>query len=376
MRTASTLVRLSFAALATPWVAPLPAQLPNSGQHLVAANWDGRLHVVDAQDGSHELLASAGMGQNCLARDPAERLWSTARLPNGTAFSFHLALIDPVARSSALMFPSLDLRGLARAPGGLYGIETQPSGLTSRLWHIDTQTGQHTLRGPVGLTAIQSLAVVGNTLYGWHWVQGLVVLDPNTGAAADPFPATANNVLLQWLCETPGGGLLGGTSTGLYDVDLGTGGLTLRTALVPPLDLRGAEFAAFALPFGRGCEITSGPITLGALGVLQAGRTVTLLSSNHLPNSLRALAVGFSREQFRGQSLPAPIDALIGTPGCSLHVSPDLTQFYGASGFPTSVMALPLPLIAGLGEVYVQVFDFGQPFGRGAASNGLWLHLR
>lgn len=345
-------------------------------QDMVAVGWDGRVHAFDSRSGRHDLLAVTAMGQNALARDAAGQLWSTARLPAGAGYSFHLTRIDATTGSGSIAFPSVDLRGLAAAPTGLHGIETLPGGASSRLWHIDTQTGSHVLLGNVGLTAIQSLAVHQGVLYGWHWVQGLVVLDPRTGLASDPYAATAGGLVIQWLASEPGGGLIGGAGTGVYGIDVATGGAVLRAQVSPLLDLRGAEFASFALPYGSGCDIGNGPLQLSAAGALQPGGFVTLESRNHLPGTLRGLAVGFARDRYENQPLPLLLDPLLGTSGCSLYVRIDLSQLYLGSGFPTTVMALPLPVLPGIQDLYVQHFDFARPFSPPGSSNGLWLHVR
>ncbi len=120
--------------------------------------------------------------------------------------------------------------------------------------------------------------------------------------------------MVQWLAAHPAGGLLGGTSTGLYRIDTGTGNATLLAPLPVGTDLRGAEFASFALPFGQGCSAGNGVLRLRASGSLLPGHLVTMHSDNHVPGTLRGIALGFARDRFQGQPLPLLLDPLLGTP--------------------------------------------------------------
>lgn len=347
------------------------AQAPD----LVAVGWDGRLHALDSRTAALDQLGSGPMGMNAMVRDDQGRLWSTARV--GSTFSFYLTRVDAVAGTAAYVWPSIDLRGLASAgPSTLFGIEPLPAG-SSRLWRIDTASGIHTLVGSTGMNAIQSLAVQNGLLYGWQWVNGLVVIDPGTGAASDPFAATAGDLVVQWLAADPAGGLLGGTSTGLYRIDTSTGTAALVARLPAGRDLRGAEFASHALPFGSGCDLGNGDLELRARGELRPGGLLTLESQHHLPGTLRAVAMGFDRTTYRGLPLPLLLDPLFGTSGCSLFVSIDYAQFHLGSMFPTATMSLPLSLPPGLSalDLYVQHFDLAQPWHPPGASNGLLLHL-
>lgn len=349
----------------------LTAQDPD----MVAVSWSGQLHALDSRTGALADLGLGPFGQNDLASDGQGRLWSTAR--TGSVFSFFLTRVDPVRGEVTFAFPSIDLRALATAgPGALWGIETVQAA-NSRLWHIDTATGVHTLVGDTGTNAIQSLCVDGGTLYGWQWVDGLLRIDPTTGVATDPFAATAANLVVQWLAVDPRGGLLGGTATGLYHIDTMTGTATLQAPLTNGADLRGARFTAFALPFGRGCDLGNGDLELRAGGELRPGGLLTLQSRHHLPGTVRGIAVGFSRRSYGGVPLPWLLDPLLGTSGCSLYVSVDATMLIlGAQG-PTTIMSLPARLPPGLGpiDLYVQHFDAAQPWDPPGASNGLMLHI-
>lgn len=363
---------VSFAVLAC-FAAPAMAQVPD----MVAVGWNGQVVALDSQRGTSAPLATGPMGMNALARTGNGELWSTAR--TGSSFSFFLTRVDAVAGNVAFAWPSLDLRGLAEAgPTALWGVETQPNGAPSRLWRIDTQTGVHSLIGGTGRAAIQSLAVQGGVLYGWHWVDGLVTIDPVTGQSSDPFPAVASNLVIQWLAADPRSGLIGGTSGGLVHIDTTTGIATFGPGLPGGFDLRGAEFASFALPYGSGCSVGNGELRLGASGSLQPRAVVTLTSHGHVAGSLRGVVFGFDRDSYRGVRLPLSLDPLFGTQGCSLYTSIDFSQLLLGSGFPASSMALPLPLPprTGVLDLFVQHFDLALPWNLPGSSNGLHLHIQ
>lgn len=348
--------------------------VPALAQDLVAVGWTGQVHAVTAATGALTPLAAGPFGQNALARDDSGALWSTARL---ASTQFWLTRVDPVAGTVSYVHPSIDLRGLASGgANALLGIETVQGSL-SRLWRIDTSTGVHTLVGSTGMNAIQSLGWHGGSLWGWQWVRGLVAIDPATGVATDPFAATADNLLIQWFAAHPAHGLIGGTSTTLYRIDTGDGTATAFATLPAGADLRGAEFTAFAVPYGQGCDLGQGAITLGAQGSLRPGSLLTLASRNHSLTSLRAVIVGLDREHWGNESLPLLLDPLFGTQGCHLYTSVDFFQFHLAAGNPPTTLAVPVVLPPGnrVLDLFVQVVDLHQPQLPPGTSNGLMLHI-
>lgn len=360
------LLALSCAAFAA---VPAPAQ----DADLVAASWDGRLLAIDSRTGATAPIGSGLFGQNDLVRDGQGQLWSTARVG---AAAFWLTRVDAVRGEAAFAWPSVDLRGLAPAPNGLFGIEPGPSGTPARLWRVDTATGQQTLVGSTGARAIQSLCVQNGTLYGWSWVDGLLVIDQQTGAATDPFPNEPPPPVVQWLQPLPGGHLIGGSADALLQIDVSTGAATTLAPLAAADDVRGAAFAPMAMPFGRGCDVGPGPLQLSASGSLQPGGALTLRSGPHLPRTVRGLALGFSRRSYLGQPLPLSLDPLLGTSGCQLYTSIDFSLLVPDTSSATT-LSLPLALPAALGAVdlYAQAFELPVPWQAPGSSNGLLLHI-
>lgn len=358
------------------FVFPVLLALPTVGQDMVAVSWSGRVYALDSASGALAELTIGPMGANGFARDELGGLWSTARVPG-----YWLTRIDAVAGTVAFTHPSIDLRCLAEGGSGtLLGVESL-GGAPSRLWRIDTATGVHTLVGSTGMPAIQGLAVQQGVLWAWQLGTGLVRIDPVTGLATDPFVAGTGGHIVQWLAAHPAGGLIAGTignNPVLLRIDTTNGAVTAGASLLSYADLRGAEFASFALPFGTGCDVGNGPLELRTTGVLAPGQIVTVASQNHLPQTLHIFALGFSRTGYLGQALPYLLDPLTGSTGCNLYVSLEVTQFQLGPGFPTPVMSLPLALPAWLGaiDLYLQHFDMNQPWNPPGSSNGLMLHVR
>jgi hypothetical protein len=346
-----------------------------AAQDMLAVGWGGRIFALDPVNGRAEDVSLGAFGQNALAGDRSGRLWSTARLGNT---QFFLTSIDPVSGAVEFAHPSMDFRGLALARGDtLFGVEAV-AGFDTQLWRVDTATGAHTRIGSTQTTAIQSLAFHGGVLWGWQWVNGLVSIDTTSGAATDPFPATAGNLLIQWLASHPSLGLIGGTADGVYSIDPTNGTTALLASLPSGLDLRGAEATSFALPYGTGCDLGQGPIALRASGPLRAdGGLLTLVSEHNVAGSLRALVVGFSRDQYAGRALPILLDPIFGSQGCHLHASIEAVGFYLAAGNPTTSLTVPvmLPPTPMAVDLFVQAFDLHQPQLPLGSSNGLMLHI-
>jgi streptogramin lyase len=81
----------------------------------------------------------------------------------------------------------------------------------------------------------------------------------------------------------------------------------------------------FGRPFGTACSGEAGPSVLRAAGPFRVGATVTTTSGNHAANALGVVVLGLSNTNWGGAPLPLLLDPLLGTNGCSLHVSGDVT---------------------------------------------------
>jgi hypothetical protein len=310
-------MRLAHAAAVAPLLLVfLPISLP--AQDVIAVGWTGGIYAVDSYTGTGTQIATGLAGHNALARDDLGRLWTGLTAGSG------LAMIDPHAVPAAtVVYPSfgVDLRGLANAGGGmLWGIR---QATPDQLILIDTATGTWTTIGSTGYGSLQSLTNHNGVLYAWDLQQGLMTVDPVTGAATDVNPSIAG-FDMQWLASRGDGQLIGGRSA-IYTIDPLTGATTLVGGNVG--DLRGADAWPSAVhAFGAGCNGVFGPVQLTAsLVTTVAGSQLTLQSNHHQPGAIGLAVIGLSNTTFGSVPLPLLLDPIFGTSSCVLYTSPDVT---------------------------------------------------
>jgi hypothetical protein len=237
----------------------------------------------------------------------------------------------------------------------------------------------------MGFTAVQALAAAGVRVYAWDTTADLLAVNPATGAATDLFPGIGTGGAdIQFLMFHSDGRLLGGR-TQLYEIDRTTGVPTVIGPIVGgTLDVRGAE-ERFGIrqPFGTGCRgVAPSAVQLGVglppvtAGIPTAGHPITFLSSGHAAVAAGVLVLGFSARQAMGQPLPLLLDPLLGTVGCRLLVSPDLTslQFCQANGDFYTSLTLP-PGSEGL-AFFAQHAVFDPVPGGMSWSDGIFVHVR
>jgi len=108
----------------------------------------------------------------------------------------------------------------------LYGVIAGPNGERD-FATIDADTGQVSVIGPHGLPFVTSLArdASTGTLYAWQSVNGLITLDPVTGAATRVDPSTSYSLQVGSVSFGADGNLyaVNGTGPELYRIDLATG---------------------------------------------------------------------------------------------------------------------------------------------------------
>ena len=189
-------------------------------QDMVGVDWTGEIYALDSFTGAAEQIGYGQFGQNCLARDAAGTLWSSAALIGGTAPPYFLSRVDPVSGTAVPMFPAHDMRGLAAGGGSdLYAVALEAG--HNVLYRFNTATGSETRIGAAAVGGIQALAMHNGVLYGWDLNIGLGVLDRATGAFTDVNPAI-NGGPIQWLTERSDGQLIGGWFS-LAVIDTATG---------------------------------------------------------------------------------------------------------------------------------------------------------
>ncbi len=368
MRTSSLLVAASLFAGTF-----LPAQ------DLIGVGWAGQVVLIDSLTAAVTPLGTGLPGQNALARDASGNFWCTTRT-NTMPYVYGYTTIDQNTGAATVVHTNtIDLRGLCEAGGtDLYGIN---DGVPDRLVRIDTITGTATTIGNTGFSGIQGLALHQGVLYAWDIGQGLLIIDPNTGVATDPFPGLGGPTGLQFLCSHPDGRLLagGGSSTNsLFNVDLTTGTTTLIGVMGGATDLRGLEaLGGHASPFGIGCNGASGPVSLTVTGNLRGNGNVLAVSTNHAPNALGAMVLGLSTTSHQGLPLPLSLDSILGTSGCTLYSSIDvsLIGFTSANAPSTLTFAFGLSPAAAGAIFHMQHACFEPVTGGLSWSNGVTLQI-
>jgi hypothetical protein len=321
-------------------------------QDLLGVAYDGAVVRIDSYTGQVTALGTGLAGQNALARSATGVFWSTRRT---TQLQYDFTTIDPMTGAATVAFNGQDIRALAQGVGAdLYGIRYL--GNTCYLVRVDTAGGVAYLVGPTGFAGVQGLTLHQGVLCGWDVFAGLVVVDPVTGAATDPFPGVGGPAYQQSLCSHPDGRLLlgGGDSNGpdqLFTIDPATGTAQWIADLNGVRDLRGMEpIGGFAPLLGPGCQGVGGTVQLAVSGWMRGGGTIVASSNNHESNALGALVFGLSTTNHLGQPLPWSPDAMFGTVQCNLYTSIDVHLFgITSAAAPATlqyVIALP-PFLAG-----------------------------
>ena len=173
----------------------------------------------------------------------------------------------------------------------------------------------------------------------------------------------------------------GGGTGQVYRVPYAGGSATfLASNTSPPNAVNGLAVAGgggFGIAYGQGCAGAAGPVSLTASGPFQVGATVTTTSTNHAPNTLGVLILGFSNTANQGQPLPYLLDPLLGTSNCFLLTSIDATLIgFSGAGSPADLV-FPLALSPGFHgqRFYAQHACFEPVAGGLSWSNGLVIQV-
>jgi hypothetical protein len=315
-------------------------------QDSYAVSFDGRIYYVDTTVPSATVIGSGLIGQNALGRANGE-FWSTSRA--GT--SFFLTRLDFFAGTATVVWPAPDIRGLASAGGHeLFAVHEPLPGQTSdTLSRIDTMTGNITHIGPTGFSSIQALTVLGGMMFAWDLTQGLLTIDPNTGVATDVDPSRVGPGM-QTLSAAADGRLLGAggasaSGSTLYAIDIGTGTTVSIGTINGGFDIRGLEaHGGFSFPISNGCAGAAGQVTMSVTGMLTGNGQIVTTSRPHAPQVPGLLVLGLSSGSSGGSFLPILLDPILGTSGCTLFVSPDVTVFNMTSAGANAFLSIGMPL--------------------------------
>lgn len=211
-----------------------------NAEEIIAVSFYMNTYRIDSVTGTNDLIGSTGvMGINSLAKDRAGNLYSTDAGNQLIVINPNDGSVTPVATLD-LGGATVDVPAMAFSPEDtLYLINREADDL---LYSVDVNTGDGTLVGPTGSAVLlQGLACATNgALYGWDVHQGLVSVNPATGAATDLNPLEGATAQIQCLAFAPDGTLYGARQ-GLFTIDTATGvpSPILSDGLV---EIRGMEF--------------------------------------------------------------------------------------------------------------------------------------
>ncbi len=306
-------------------------------QDMIGVVANGDILRIDSTTGATSLLATGAPGKNGLAFARDNRLWTVVQ---STPNTYHLRVINPVNGSETQPFGVAncgDLRGLAMDLNSNNLFAIRNNAVADELVHVNTTTGAITLVAATGFTGIQALDTTPNGPKAWDLNLGMLNVFYATGATSDPFPAIGGPATLQYMATNPADGK---TSVGrgtLYELNRATGATTLQVAIAGNPDLRGLEFTTSrAIFIGNGCNGANGPVSMSLMNPFAAGGTMSSASLNHQPGCAGVMVLGASRDLWGTIPLPMDVDPLLGTSGCSLYVSADVTTTVIASA--TGVM--------------------------------------
>jgi WD40 repeat protein len=224
--------------------------LPSGAQEFIAIGWNRTVWKVDAQTGQiQELGRIEGFRRlNSLAVDSGGN-FVTAGV--GRRQAPLLISIDPQTGAGTeiarLDFGTpVDVRALAFTPDDrLFALNYDPPN-SAELFIVDPQTG---LGAPldIGASFLQSLESTDDgDLLTWARDHGLLVIDPDTAEATDPFPRQGGLDLyenMQSMAFSPDGTLFGSDGLNrLYTIDLATGIPSFVALMDVTQEIRGIAF--------------------------------------------------------------------------------------------------------------------------------------
>lgn len=318
------ILRPSFLLLAC-----LAAAAP--AQDLIALNFAGEVFALDSATGQGVRLGSTGaVGHNSLVKMLNATLFTTSNSGTATAPVFHLEEVDRQSGALTRRFSNLagDLRGLAGGRfGTLFGVVDGGRVGDDQFARISTIDGSLALIASLGLRGVQALTrdetvTNADVFFAWDLTAGLVRVTA-AGVVTDVNPQLGATAPIQFLTMHEGR-LLGGQHE-LYSLDPATGATTLIGS-GGYSDLRGCETRnGVYTTYGRSCAGASGSSALTFTGAVQIGQSLTIATRHHTPNAPAVLLFGLSRTHLGSLPLPFTLDPLLGTVGCDLLVSMEVT---------------------------------------------------
>lgn len=211
---------------------------------------------IDLSTGEYSILNEQGRAYNSLAQNSSGELfagWFNGSGENGRVSKLDLetgAILQtfdaatPGADSSrGLSFSHSDVLYAAVNRNDSSGSPT----LDDDLYVFDLANEATALIGSLGFSRVQGLDFSPDgTLYAWDVEEGLLIVNPMTGLAADVSPAQPGTAEIQSLAFTPDGRLFGARGN-LYTIDPNTGAFS-QLGTGSGIDLRGIEYVMVPEP--------------------------------------------------------------------------------------------------------------------------------
>jgi hypothetical protein len=191
---------------------------------IISVSWNGTVSSIDGANGTGVLIGHSGFyNLNSLARNSSGILYSVAGGSPLVTIDPNTGLVEDVMTTTLS-----SVRGLAFSRDDvLFAVENgggpENTVEPDDLFTIDVSTGVATWIGNTGFPGIQGLAFSPNgALYGWDVFDGLLMIDPLTGAATDVNISVGGLRGIQTLDFAPGNDLYGARES-LFTIDIATG---------------------------------------------------------------------------------------------------------------------------------------------------------
>jgi len=250
-------------------------------------------------------------------------------------------------------------------------------------FNVGTQTNvQFQLIGANNIGVTVPLANLG-TVAGGHWLRIRVIMDLAAAGTGGLGYVEVQNLTLGATSFTAVPGLQG-VPLGLNPVAINATNPLLWNALW--LHFEGATYGldnveigrvGYARPYGTGCNGVAGPVDLTVQGAIANNATIQFVSGNHGAGRAGVLIIGISNTSYGSLNLPYLLDPLLGTSGCSLYASVEVTLAGTTSATVPATLMTPitLPAAAYGARVFTQHACFEAVPGGLSFSNGLILQL-
>ncbi|KAA3614288.1 MAG: hypothetical protein DWQ01_00880 [Planctomycetota bacterium] len=201
----------------------------------LAVNLNGDVFQLNSEDGSQIWIGHSGWPNlNCMAYSPAHGYFSFS---NGTVI-----FLDPeTGWGTKVVQTPLD-RVCAAAldlSGNLYAVQDGLDGTFDLLYRMDLTTGDVRFVGPIPFHRIEALESLGEQLFAWDCVAGLITIEKNSGFGTDVGPEGSVCANVYGLAKGPNGRLFG-ARLDFNQINPTTGGLISMGGRLN--DLRGLAF--------------------------------------------------------------------------------------------------------------------------------------